>query len=248
MIEPYGAIEYAQWLHPCETPKIMSSEVIQFYESYVPKNSFIVDIGAHTGDTTVPMAIAAGCGGLTLALEPNPHVFKILEKNSQLNRDKTNIKAVCLAATQEDGWFEFDYSDASFCNGGFFSRIKNANHRHKHKLKVQGKNLNNYLTHHFGDYLDRLSFIKIDAEGYDKEILKNLAPLLKKYHPTLLTECNKHLFEEERYELFNIFKEIGGYALFKVEELDAYRKQGMPINLPETMLTWEHFDFIALKS
>lgn len=248
-IQHYGVVEYAQWLHPCETPKVLADSTIHFYELHIPKNSFAIDIGAHTGDTTVPMAIAAGHDGVVLALEPNPHVFKILEANAQLNKDKTNIIPLCFAATEEDGVFDFNYSDASFCNGGFFSKIKNAKHKHNHKLKVQGKNLVNYLTNHFSEHLQKLSFIKIDAEGYDKEIIKGLVPLLKQCRPTLVTECNKYLLKEERYELFNIFESLGGYKLFKIEDLEGcHHKQENFIGCPEKMLCWDHFDFIALPS
>jgi FkbM family methyltransferase len=40
----------------------------------------IIDIGTYTGDTTVPMALAVGKGGIVLGLEPNQYVYKILEK------------------------------------------------------------------------------------------------------------------------------------------------------------------------
>ncbi|RRB02774.1 hypothetical protein [Larkinella rosea] len=42
------------------------------------------------GDTT--MAFAVGKTGLVLAFDPNPLVFKILEKNASLNKDQTNIE------------------------------------------------------------------------------------------------------------------------------------------------------------
>ena len=34
-------------------------------------------IGAHIGDTTLPIALAAGKKGFVLALEPNPYVFHV---------------------------------------------------------------------------------------------------------------------------------------------------------------------------
>ena len=109
----------------------------------------IIDIGAHTGDTTVPMALAVGKSGLVLALEPNKYVYKIVEKNASLNRAHTNIIPVCFAATSEDGDFTFNYSDASFNNGGFCRRSHVKNHHLNYTLKRYGKNLQNYLFNIF---------------------------------------------------------------------------------------------------
>lgn len=99
--------------------------ILDFFRQYSKSSGLAIDIGAHTGDTTVPMALAIGPKGTVLAFEPNPHVFRVLQKNSELNRSKTNIVPLCFAATDHDGEFEFNYSDASYCNGGFFQSTKN---------------------------------------------------------------------------------------------------------------------------
>ncbi len=41
-----GKIQYAQWLHPAESTKL------------VRQDEMAIDIGAHTGDTALPMALA----------------------------------------------------------------------------------------------------------------------------------------------------------------------------------------------
>ena len=59
-----------------------------------------------------------------LALEPKPYVFLILKKNSELNREKTNIVPLMFAATSEPGSFVFHYSDDGFCNGGLHKGVR----------------------------------------------------------------------------------------------------------------------------
>src|SRR5262245_27638099 len=73
-----GRVEFAQWLHPFDRPTVISQASVDGVRRFVQPGDFAIDIGAHSGDTTVPMALAAGSTGCTLALEPNPHVFKIL--------------------------------------------------------------------------------------------------------------------------------------------------------------------------
>ena len=131
-----GHVQYAQWLHPYETPKVISQSSVDSLQRFVTKGDFVIDVGAHTGDTTVPLAIAAGPAGCVLALEPNPYVFKVLEVNASLNRDQTNIVPRSFAATEQDGQFVFHYSDASFCNGGFKSQQRWRLYRRKYPAFV----------------------------------------------------------------------------------------------------------------
>src|SRR5262249_47782072 len=73
-----GVVQYAQWLHPYDMPKRITQAGVDAVRELVSPGDFVIDVGAHSGDTSVPMALAAGHGGCTLALEPNPYVFKVL--------------------------------------------------------------------------------------------------------------------------------------------------------------------------
>ena len=242
-IDDIGTVEYAQWLHPFEGPKEITSSNINFYRKLARPGSMIIDIGAHTGDTTVPMALAVGKAGVVLALEPNKYVYKILEKNSSLNREHTNIVPVCFAATSEDGDFVFNYSDASFNNGGFLSEIHVKNHHHNYTLNVSGKNLQNYLFKNFPNELERLELIKVDAEGYDKEILKTIPEILNRYKPNLMVECYKRLDQNERLELFDII-DSHGYTLFYLEN---FEESGKKIRVERNnMMDRRHFEMMAI--
>jgi FkbM family methyltransferase len=241
-LDGIGQVDYAQWLHPFDKPKTITKAMVDFYQQFLKKGSMAIDIGAHTGDTTVPIALATGGSGLVLAFEPNQYVYKILEKNVTLNPDITHIVPYCLAATTEDGEFYFNYSDASFCNGGFLSRIKKKQHGHHYRLKIQGINLQNFLLENYKEDLKRLELIKIDAEGYDREILQSIPDILTTYKPNLLVECYKRLNKEERYSLFDLI--IGhGYELFY---LDSFENSGVVKKIEKKDMTLiQHFDMLA---
>ncbi|MBX2897078.1 MAG: FkbM family methyltransferase [Cyclobacteriaceae bacterium] len=242
-LDKLGTVDYAQWLHPFEQPKTITQANVNFYKKITAPAGMVIDIGAHTGDTTVPMALAVGKPGLVLGLEPNKYVFKILEKNSQLNRDKTTIVPLCFAATKEDGVFEFNYSDASFCNGGFLSQIKSKNHRHDFVLEVAGKNLQNFLLNQYAQQLDKLCLIKIDAEGYDKEIIKTIPEILNRYKPNLMIECYKRLTPDERYELFDLVM-AHEYNLYYLQNFEGFGK--LEIITRNSMTSREHFEMLAI--
>jgi FkbM family methyltransferase len=239
-------IHYAQWLHPFETRKIISDSKINFYKKLVQPGDFAIDVGAHTGDTTVPMAVAAGREGVVLALEPNPYVFKILEANAGLNRNRTNIVPLCFAATEKKGDFVFNYSDASFNNGGFLTKIRNQHHGHNYTLTVKGVNLKEYLEQNFCDNLARLALIKVDAEGYDRFILQTISGILQKYKPYILLECYKRLTPDERAELYTIAASTG-YDLYYLDGHEE-RSQTIKINNKEEMNKWNHFEMLAIPT
>lgn len=238
-----GKVEFAQWLHPSEKPVELRHSHVEFYRGLAKSGGLIVDIGTHTGDTTVPMALAVGKDGLVIGLEPNKYVFKILEQNACLNKAITSIDAFCFAATKEEGSFIFNYSDASFCNGGFLSEIQNQKHNHNYELEVHGKNLQDFLYANYADRLDKLDLIKIDAEGYDKEILKTIPKILATYKPNLMIECYKKLTPAERNELFDITAECG-YTLYYLEN---FEEGGLKVEITrEQMNDKKHFEMLAI--
>lgn len=242
-IEGLGTIDYAQWLHPFDKSKEVTKSNVDFYRHLVSEGSMIIDIGAYIGDTTVPMALAVGKNGLVLGLEPNKYAFKILEKNASLNKGLTNIVPLCFAATDKDGEFEFNYSDASFCNGGFLSQIEQQNHHHIYKLKVTGKNLVNYLHQNHAQDLGKLALVKVDAEGYDKEIIKSISPILSEFKPKLMVECYKKLTTTERNELFDVMDNLG----YNVYYLENFNDDGQRIKIERSnMNDHRHFEMLAI--
>jgi len=223
-----GKVQYAQWMHPGEVGNTVTQEDIDYYRNFVKPGDFIIDIGANEGDTTVPMAIAAGKTGLTLGLEPNPHCFKVLEANAGLNKDKTNIIPLKFAATSTDGEFTFGSGDASFGNGGIVGFTHNEARNVRYTFQVTGKNLENYLRKDYADKLSKLTFIKVDAEGYDKEIIKTLKGIINEFKPVLVTECFGPATKEEKRELYDLLKSLGYKLLVRQDFMKSIRTEVTP--------------------
>ena len=246
-----GAVQVAQWQHPFYHPLKLDAGLIAFYRQFIQAGDFAIDIGAHVGDTTIPMALAAEASGAVMALEPNRHVYQVLAENAKLNKDKTHIIPLCIAATAEDGVFSFNYSDASFCNGGFLSKREVTDRHHKYTLEIQGRNLDQLLRKDFAEYLPKLSFIKVDAEGYDKEIIKNLLGIINDFHPFILSECNHYLVKAEREELFDVMS-AGGNTLYQIgldqSRASDFRSVNKQPLKKSDMMKHEHFDMLAVPA
>lgn len=105
-LDNYGEIKFANWSNPLVARKIISSQMIDFFKQFIKEGDLVIDIGAHIGDTTVPMAICAGKTGLTLGFDPNPYTNKILEINAGLNKNKVNIRPInCAISTTEEEYY-----------------------------------------------------------------------------------------------------------------------------------------------
>ena len=237
-----GTIRFARWLHPGERHKTVTQEDIGALHGFLHEGDVAIDIGAHTGDSTLPMALAAGPTGTVFALEPNPYVFKVLELNATLNPSITHIVPLMFAAMPEDGEFEFEYSDEGYCNGGFHQSISAWRHGHFSKLRVQGRNLLAYLRSTAPETLTRVRFIKIDTEGFDRAVARTLVELLRTSRPFLKTEIYKHMPADERAGYFNDLRALG-YRLFKCGDVE-YR--GEEIRDAADLSKWRHFDVFAV--
>jgi len=103
-----GEVRFARWQHPGEIRKTITQESVNAFRTLLREGDVALDIGAHTGDSTMPMALAVGPRGAVFALEPNPYVFKVLALNATLNPQTTRIVPLMFAAMPGDGEFEFE--------------------------------------------------------------------------------------------------------------------------------------------
>jgi FkbM family methyltransferase len=236
-----GDVRFAQWLHPGETPKAVTQSSVDALRAFLRPGDVAIDIGAHTGDSTVPIALAVGAEGAVFALEPNPYVFKVLARNATLNPSAGHIVPLMFAAMPEDGEYEFQYSDEGYCNGGFHGAISPWRHGHFVHLRVAGRNLWRYLRSHAPDEIARLRYIKIDTEGYDRQVAASLREALAERRPYVKTEIYRHLPRHEREGYYDDLRQLG-YRLFRCEEA-AYR--GQPLDQAD-MSRWPHFDVFAV--
>lgn len=239
-----GEILYAQWRHPKESRKTLTQAAVDAARAFLKAGEVAIDIGAHTGDSALPLALAAGPAGAVFALEPNPWVFKILLANAALNRRKTNIYPLMFAATPQDGQFEFEYSDPGFCNGGLHQQVSRWRHAHFFKLPVAGRHLANYLRREFPEELKRLRLVKIDTEGFDRDVAVSLKEILEQYHPFIRSEIYRHLPEEQRRGYFDDLSALG-YRIHKFNSDEDYRGDELT---RDDMMRWEHFDIFAVPA
>jgi FkbM family methyltransferase len=239
-----GRIEYAQWLHPRETPKEITQESVDELRVWLSPGDVAIDIGAHSGDSTIPMALAVGTSGCVLAFEPNSYVYPVLSKNAELNLNKTHIIPLPFAATPEDADLVFQYSDSGYCNGGRFAGISRWTHGHAFELRVQGKNLASFLRTSYPELIPKIRYIKIDTEGNDEAVIHSVAEIISRYKPFLRIEMYRKLSEEQRLGLYRSVSSLG-YTLHRIVDEANYRGE---LIQESDLSRWKHFDAFCVPA
>ena len=134
-------IEYYTWNHQFEGDKNINALIDNYliddnWSKFITKGSNTIDIGAHSGDTIIPLYIAGSDYGTlktkVLAIEPNPIVREICELNAKSNiSTNVEIEVVSFAITDKDDIkvLLFDHGN-EMCNGGiihngFSEELKN---------------------------------------------------------------------------------------------------------------------------
>ena len=239
-----GIIDYAQWLHPHETEKEITQQSVDELRKFLSPGDVAIDIGAHTGDSTLPIALAVGKTGCVFALEPNCYVFPVLKKNAELNAPKTTIVPLMFAAAPEDAEMEFSYSDSGYCNGGRFEGMSKWVHGHAFKLAVQGKNLQAFLKKTYPELAPKIRYIKIDTEGYESVVIQSLSDLISQCKPFMKVEVYRKLDDQQRRALYRSVA-TNGYAIHKIAENGSYRGE---ILAEHDLSKWRHFDIFCVPN
>jgi len=131
----------------------------------------------------------------------------------------THIVPLMFAAMPDDGEFEFEYSDSGYCNGGLHQGISSWVHGHFSKLRVAGRNLSAYLRVHAPDAVQRIRYVKIDTEGFDRAVVQSIADLIAVARPYIKTEIYKHRSHEHRVGYYDDLRGLGSGAVIRHDDL-----------------------------
>jgi FkbM family methyltransferase len=138
-----------------------------------------VDVGAHVGYYTLLASKLVGPGGHVYAFEPSPANYRDLVANLELN-GATNVTARNVALALEEG--------SGVLNEGPGTNTGRATLRVPQVERDAGwpqvtVEVRTAISELPGDDLPRVRAVKIDAEGYELEVLRSLVPVLELGRP-----------------------------------------------------------------
>jgi len=170
-------------------------------QNYGDPSKVFLDIGAHVGTYTISIAHAFKH---TYAFECNPKVFCYLAGNIALRDLTDKVSPYSYALGDKAGSLE--YHIRSEDGGGNGLKILDETDAERPKLKVDVRTLDSFQ-------LSDIGCIKIDVEGFEKEVLMGARDTLKRngYPPIVFESWGPWKVGSEglRQDLFDYLREIG---------------------------------------
>jgi FkbM family methyltransferase len=184
-----------------------------FYDKLSLSGKTVIDVGAHVGRHTLPLARKIGPDGLLCAFEPVPAIRGLLNQNlasSGLN----NVAVYPFALSDRRHVADFNFIPNLPEESGLNKRhIYNAVPDEFRILKVGVFRLDDLIPSK-----QPVSFMKIDVEGAELDVLRGAADLLEASRPVVAFECGAASFlgyHETPEKLFDIFSALG-YQTFSI--------------------------------
>jgi len=171
------------------------------------KDDIVIDVGAHIGIYSIPIAIQVGELGKVLAFEPNPKNAMILKKNIELNKIK-NITMFENAVSNKNR-----ISNLTLSDDPMLSMIIDGDEEVK-KIEVKCITLDSIYEKL---KLKKINWLKIDSEGSEIKVIEGAKAILEKFHPKIIVEVRKEnenklkeLLNQNKYDV----KYLGGEYFF----------------------------------
>ena len=187
--------------------EIFQDKVYEQYWSPQPGDT-VLDIGAYVGMFTVKAACDVGNNGRVIAVEPSRKTFKQLMDNcSSFN----NVILVNKAAMNHTGKGKLYSSASAAANSMMTSR--------KEYETVEVDTIDNLLSE-LG--IDKVNFVKIDAEGGELEVLKGATRLLQGGAKLAIAAYHTVPYSGKEVKIVRQYLEKAGYIVYAQKGLRSY--------------------------
>lgn len=158
-----------------------------FYRECRACAGLVLDVGANSGFYAL-LAAAARPDIRVVALEPDPHVKPILDRNIGLNRLGHRITALPIAASDRPGVAELFIPQQDHglleTSSSLESSFKES---HSAVLRVETDTID-ALGRRLHPGLPDVTIIKIDVEGHEAAVLRGASETIRKHRPLLFVE------------------------------------------------------------
>jgi FkbM family methyltransferase len=170
----------------------------RYYTTLLQPGNACIDVGAHTGRHTLPMAARVGPTGHVYAFEPVPTIAEVLRtKLAKLPSGLVTFEQCALADTSGQADFVFVRDNPGYSG---------LRRRHydtpvtTETIQVQVRRLDDLMTG-----MPRITYVKIDCEGGELRVLRGAAALLDRDRPTVSFECGNASLESYDYDAADIY-------------------------------------------
>ena len=193
-------------------PQMFDDNIRLIYRKVICSGDHVIDCGSHTGKHTFPLAECVGSHGKVFAYEP------ILEKN-KITKQRIMNEKIKNIELREYAVGEFDVEGVTFNyirddpGKSAFQLRMSQNRDDLDIVHIQTKiiNLDSELINH------RISFIKMDVEGYEYKALMGATHIIEKHRPVVCIEHGSRIYKDQvdSGEYFRYFDERN-YVIYDI--------------------------------
>lgn len=191
---------------------------LNYLDKFLDKDSVMIDIGASSGIYTLKAAKHLKDHGIVIAIEPFPEVFNSLYYSVNKNNfTNVRLRSFCVTnqTTEKTLWMNSNIPNT-------YSIVER--HNSSIGLSVLGASIDDLVI---WERLNRLDYIKIDAEGAEKDILEGAKNSIEKYRPIIQAEISVR----------NIDLKFNAYQVFKAQK--SLNIMFIPIESPKISVAKE---------
>jgi FkbM family methyltransferase len=183
-------------------------EQLLTHKNLIFHGSTVLDLGANVGNHTIFYGLFT-TASLIYAFEPNPPAFNLLEKSVDINslRKKIDLSYLGFAVGAAAGTAYVAGSPENNLGGTYLSPVRYFDDAAEFRC-VSLDELS---------FSGRISFMKIDVEGWELAVLDGAASLIKEHRPSIAVEINQrndvqfwNWLESNNYHVINLFYESVG--------------------------------------
>lgn len=208
--------------------KVWDPQIPEILKLISPQSGVVVEIGANIGTSILPHT--QNFPELQFKLyEPVPTFYNLLIENHKTFNFKKNSEIFQIA-------FGDNENETIEINVGLGTAGKTKLVHYQmidQKINVPSRKFDSFFQN------EKISFIKLDVDGYEFTILKGAENILKSQHPMLFIEFSAKLMvdiNQSPYDIINLLKSIG-YNQIKIWDNEA--------NFIKTTSDWDELIFHA---
>jgi len=194
-------------------PPDYESDNFHFLKDHCKKGDVVIDVGAHIGLFSVCAAQLTGGDGKVYSFEPAPPTNALLKKTVSINHKQNIVEPRSEAVAEKEGTTFFYVSDTEGDNSN--SLVSYRMDKKLDKVEVKITSVDNFVG---ANKINKINFIKIDAEGYECSVLKGAEQTFKEFRPVGILALHPLGIEsngDSLGEIFDFLQKINYKIVYK---------------------------------
>jgi FkbM family methyltransferase len=176
----------------------MFSEELEKVKEYIKRGDTVIDVGGNIGFFVLILNELLGNEGNIFSFEPSKRLKERLEKTIKINNIK-NVTIVNLALGESEGKTTLHYNPKQTGLSSIITDFEKGSVSEEIQITSLDKFYENIQS--------RISFIKIDTEGYEPQVLKGARKIISRNKPTIYIELGGE-YQDSSAEALKILKEL----------------------------------------